>query len=118
MFKKPIKIPTHQLKSSEIKKLVEKLKIDYSHINEENWKKVISKEINYGKIQNTETNVYFDSKNPIFFTLKKDNQEIIVPTIYTLSIIPTILKPIYVHSNVSKFIFLGADLMIPVKIKK
>lgn len=115
MFIKQFKIKSNvQLRSSERKKLRDKLIIKYPTINNADFDKLFPSKSNitYVKIithNNQKIDVYSTDKRPMFF----DNCDKIYPTVYTMWLLPDLLPIFTTHPNVLGRMANGADLMLP-----
>lgn len=54
--------------------------------------------------------IYFDGKDPLFFGYEDADM---LPTVYSLWRVPTLMEALFVPSAVSEFILNGADIMLP-----
>lgn len=121
MFIKPVKTKSNtQLKSTERKKLRTKIETTFN-INEEDLNKIIPSKatLNFLKIVTHAgdlVGVYTCDRRPMFFELNSDGDAsnvVLVPTVYTLWILPDIVPTFTTHAAVLPRLAAGADLMLP-----
>ncbi|KAF6216665.1 hypothetical protein GE061_001011 [Apolygus lucorum] len=113
MFKKPFKTKSNcQLKTSEKKKLLSRIKQCLPQLNEESELFNFKDSINTVKVSTysgATVNIYMQGSTPMFFEF----QDVIYPTIFVLWKFPHLVYSFMTHEAVLGKLFNGADLMLP-----
>ncbi|KAJ3073404.1 hypothetical protein HDU98_001588 [Podochytrium sp. JEL0797] len=60
-----------------------------------------------------QTTLYSVASNPVFVRIEIDRQKLLVPTMYALFTVPTLLNVVLTHHSVASRLTNGADLMLP-----
>lgn len=121
MFVKPFKTKSNtQIKSTERKKLRSKIESAFN-LGEDDLNKVLPTKgtLNHLKLilhSGQTTIVYTCDRRPMFFEFSPSGDEtkcVILPTIYSLWILPDLVPIFTTHPNVLPRLASGADLMLP-----
>ncbi|XP_065354257.1 eukaryotic translation initiation factor 2D [Calliphora vicina] len=113
MFLKPYKVKSNApLKSSDVKKLRQRIQIEFPNANPElliaaKSNVSVLKLVTHGDFQ---TNVYCADKMPMFF---ENEENKLVPTLYSLWQVADLLPYFTTHAAVLPKLSNGADLMLP-----
>uniref|UniRef100_A0A0K8T9F8 SUI1 domain-containing protein n=1 Tax=Lygus hesperus TaxID=30085 RepID=A0A0K8T9F8_LYGHE len=113
MFKKPFKTKSNcQLKTSEKKKLLSRIKLCLPQFNEESELFNIKDPMNTVKVSlhsGVTVNIFVHGSTPVFFEF----QDVIYPTIFILWKFPHLVYSFVTHDAVLGKLYNGADLMLP-----
>lgn len=123
MFVKPFKTKSNtQIKSTERKKLRTKIESAFN-LKEDDLNKVLNAKgtLNHVKVilhSGQTVTVYTCDRRPMFFEFSPsgdDTRYVILPTVYTLWILPDLIPTFTTHAAVLPRLAGGADLMLPGK---
>lgn len=121
MFVKPFKTKSNtQIKSTERKRLRTKIENAFN-LNEDDLNKVLSTKstLNHLKLvlhSGQTAMVYTCDRRPMFFEFSQsgdDSKSVILPTIYSIWILPDLVPTFTTHPAVLPRLAGGADLMLP-----
>lgn len=121
MFVKPFKTKSNnQLKSSDRKKVKQKVSAVFPNITEAQLDEIFPSKSNVFSIriithQEQQLTVYTADKRPMFFEVTEKE---IYPTVYTLWIVPNLIPVFTTDSSVLPILAKGADLMAPGVLRK